>query len=422
MASFAAVQMLRHSWELPRWIVLQQDDNTLPVDLDNPLSVDSLVHVLRRSPSAILQEMWPTPEDLCVYGPEGSFYHELVVPFVRYVGDGNSNLNITPPSGSESTVVVYDRRERFFPPGSEWFYLKVYGGVAALDEALRSVIPSIIQTATEKGIISQWFFVRYADPRDHLRLRFKGCQDRLMCDLTPLLRPLTNLLAVGHVSTIQLDTYQREIERYGGIAGIQAAEAIFFADSTAVLAILSALDSDDGLGDRWRIALLGIDRLLEDCGFNQEEKLRMARRLCDSFDREFRTSSYLRTQLGARFRRERGTIEALLAGEAVSGSAFEAASRAYQVRSGMIRESLQKLDSLQTISDFRSSIQELATSYVHMHVNRLIRSAARRHELVLYNFLYRLYDARRGRFQNAQSQSNSATEWTAGDDPKDTRN
>ena len=36
-------------------------------------------------------------------------------------------------------------------------------------------------------------------------------------------------------------------------------------------------------------------------------------------------------------------------------------------------------------------IAELAKSYIHMHANRLLRSAPRQHELVLYDFLDRCY-------------------------------
>ncbi|HEY0192494.1 MAG TPA: lantibiotic dehydratase C-terminal domain-containing protein, partial [Kofleriaceae bacterium] len=39
-------------------------------------------------------------------------------------------------------------------------------------------------------------------------------------------------------------------------------------------------------------------------------------------------------------------------------------------------------------------IADLLPSYIHMQVNRLIRSAQRAHECVLYDLLTRLYEAR----------------------------
>jgi hypothetical protein len=39
------------------------------------------------------------------------------------------------------------------------------------------------------------------------------------------------------------------------------------------------------------------------------------------------------------------------------------------------------------------ALTELAPSYLHMHANRLLRSAHRPQELVLYDFLARLYES-----------------------------
>ena len=42
-------------------------------------------------------------------------------------------------------------------------------------------------------------------------------------------------------------------------------------------------------------------------------------------------------------------------------------------------------------------LAELAPSYLHMHANRLLRSAQRAQELVLYDFLARLEESRAAR-------------------------
>src|SRR5262249_52124495 len=44
---FAAVQALRDARKLPRWIVVADYDNELPVDLDNALAVSSFVHLVK---------------------------------------------------------------------------------------------------------------------------------------------------------------------------------------------------------------------------------------------------------------------------------------------------------------------------------------------------------------------------------------
>ena len=72
-------------------------------------------------------------------------------------------------------------------------------------------------------------------------------------------------LSDGTVWKVSTDTYDREVERYGGDAGIELAEQIHAADSDAVLEVLGLLDGDFGEAapeTRWKLCLYATDRLL----------------------------------------------------------------------------------------------------------------------------------------------------------------
>ena len=142
-----------------------------------------------------------------------------------------------------------------------------------LDELLATVLPGILTAAFGSRLISRWFFVRYSDPQYHLRIRFNGAPRLLIADLAPLLADRFDAqLRAGQIWRIQFDTYEREIERYGGMKAIGVAEDLFCADSCAALRIMTALGGDAGLDQRWRIALLGIDAFLTDFGLNLASK------------------------------------------------------------------------------------------------------------------------------------------------------
>jgi thiopeptide-type bacteriocin biosynthesis protein len=47
----------------------------------------------------------------------------------------------------------------------------------------------------------------------------------------------------------------------------------------------------------------------------------------------------------------------------------------------------------QTEHRLQISINDLLCSYIHMMINRLFRTQQRKHELVLYDYLFRYYDA-----------------------------
>ena len=126
--------------------------------------------------------------------------------------------------------------------------------------------------ALATGEADGWFFIRYGDPEWHLRVRFHGDPSRLQSGVLPRLHAaLEPLLADGRIWRVQLDTYEREVERYGGPEGIGLAERLFQIDSEAVLAILEMLEGDEGADLRWRLALRGIDMLLGDLRFDHRD-------------------------------------------------------------------------------------------------------------------------------------------------------
>jgi thiopeptide-type bacteriocin biosynthesis protein len=390
---FVAVQELRRRRDLPRWILLEEADNTLTVDLDNALSIDAFLHVLQRKTSATLLEMYPAPDELCVTSSEGRFHHEFAVPFVRQATEATHVRRGIGIAEDTSPGLA-----RVLAPGSEWMYLKLYGGAATLDDILTASVGPLVRRASERGIIDGWFFLRYADPDDHLRVRFHGDPGRLRAELLPLITTAFHpLLASRRLWKMQFDTYRREVERYGGVEGMPAAERIFCADSQAVLEILQELAGDEGLDLRWRAAILGVDALLNDFGFDLAGKREVMERIRDGYHKEFKVEVGGRKQLGDRFRNWRRDLEALLDPSSEHGATFEFARRALAVRSAANAPVVRALRTLADAGNLELAIADLVGSFVHMHCNRMIRAATRQHELVLYDFLFRLYDGKNAR-------------------------
>src|SRR5262249_42429974 len=151
-----------------------------------------------------------------------------------------------------------------------------------------------------------WFFVRYADPDTHLRVRFHGDPERLRSRVQPALeRAVAPLLDDGRLWRVQLDTYEREVERYGGPEGVAIAERIFQADSEAVLGLLERLDDGDAGGEeRWQLALAGSAMLLSDLGLSIDEKRKLLDRLRTDFAAEFHADALLKRKIGERFAKE----------------------------------------------------------------------------------------------------------------------
>jgi thiopeptide-type bacteriocin biosynthesis protein len=276
---------------------------------------------------------------------------------------------------------------RSFPPGSAWLYAKLYTGTATADGLLRDVVTPLCEWALGTGAADRWFFLRYGDPGWHLRVRFHGEPERLTGELLPRLTAAAAAgLEDGRLIRLQLDTYDQEVERYGGPEGIEIAERIFQADSQAVLNLLELLDADAGEEARWRLALAGVDRLLADLGLDLAARAALAARLRDKSD--------FQHALGERFRREKASLEPLLDLSRDDDGALAPGLAVLRRRSRDLAPAVADLHALAARGRLTQTVERLATSFIHMHVNRLIRAGAPEHERVLYDFLARLYDSR----------------------------
>ena len=66
--------------------------------------------------------------------------------------------------------------KRSFILGDEWLYYKLYCGKRTAELILVDCIKSLTESLLADGLVDQWFFIRYADPNPHIRIRFHCSQ------------------------------------------------------------------------------------------------------------------------------------------------------------------------------------------------------------------------------------------------------
>ncbi|MHA7630766.1 lantibiotic dehydratase [Corallococcus sp. M7] len=387
---FRAVQALRERLGLPRHVALVNGDNVLPLDLDNVLCVETFASLVKDSARAVLREQLVGPDALCAQGPEGRFVHELFLPMVRRQ-EPTASVPV-PRRGSSASAT------RHFAPGSEWLYAKLYAGTAGADDVLCDAVAPLVERLVREGAVDRWFFIRFEDPDWHVRLRLHGDPARLHRDALPALSAAVAPLARdGVVWKVQLDTYERELERYGGPEGMALAEELFHADSDAVLKLMALLDGDAGAEARWQLTLRGMDLLLNDLGLDLRAKLTVAERSRDYFGREFRMDTAFTHQLGARYRQSRAALEAAWTPDAEVSPLLVEGLAVLRERSERLVPVRRRLEEDSREGRLGVALSALAGTHLHMHANRMLRSAARAQELVLYDFLARTYQSQLAR-------------------------
>lgn len=390
-SALTAIADLRDRCQLPRHVVLADGDNELHIDLDDDLAVDVLAHELAGRTDAILTEAFPAPDALWLESQEGRFASEVTLLFRQPPERTATGPEPTPRRQGRSSTIVY-------PPGSEWLYAKIYTGPGSVDRVLRDAITPLLAGARDAALVDRWFFLRYADPEHHLRVRFHGEPTRLAGTLVPALHDhLAPLLANGLVARVVLDTYVPEAIRYGGAAALPIAEQIFSADSDAVLAIVNLLEGDEGKDARWRLALLGTHMLLEDLGFDAAGRRSIIDGARAGFGREFRVDATMGRVLGKRYRAEHAAIVDLFAVARTGGEdhwlapgiePLRARARALAPLAAQLRAHEEHL---------ASPLPDIAWSLVHMHINRILHASPRAQELAIYDLLSRSYASNRHR-------------------------
>ena len=364
----------RSRWQVPRYVYLSFGDNRLLLDLDSEAQAEQLRTEVRRlaeSAQLRLQEALPAPAHAWVGGPGGRFITELMVPLVRQHDKASSDISLSAPRLLTAHMVA----DRLRPPGSDWLFIKLYCPRVFQDDLLTGPVAELCQDVLAMGAADDWFFLRYADPDPHLRIRFRGRSERLIGELVShICGWASGLISAGLSTRLCFDTYERELERFGGTAGTAVAEAIFGADSRAVLEMLR-LSRDGLLGmDMTSLAVLSIDDLLAGLGFSEAERVDWYRD---------RVSS--RTIAGDEYRRRKQKLRGLLSDpeQIRSQPGGDALTRVLADRRNELGRIARRLDVLGASGELSQQKSVLFRSYVHLHCNRLLAGDPSAEEQVL---------------------------------------
>lgn len=237
-----AVAAWRAARGVPGWVLAGQDDQRLPLCLDDPVQVGLLRRICRRAPGGAVAELnggldEPATQSWLT-GPDGPHLAEIVFPLFRRPGP-----HVSPPTAFPSEHRQRHERPRPEMPGGHWLYAKLFIRPDLQDEVLAWLRGQLLPAAADAGV-DRWFFIRYQDPGEapghHLRVRFHGDPARLRDRLLPALHDWTaELAAAGLCRRVKLDTYEPETGQYGGPAMIEAAEHAFAADSRWAIDLLA---------------------------------------------------------------------------------------------------------------------------------------------------------------------------------------
>lgn len=265
----ALTQFLK-KWKVAQYVSLSQADNELFLDIRNRNYVDILFEEVKKGEAIILKQWLHGP-------PEKSkkYISQFLLPLKKEI-----------THVKETNIKIEKGEERRFFPGSEWAYFKIYCSTGFSDLILTVIYKQVIKFLQKENKIQKWFFIRYLDPHYHIRLRIHLTPDGSWADILAFLKEkLRQFLGNGLIWKLQIDTYQRELERYGD-KDIKKSEKIFHIDSELFMKFLVSTDLEDELTPRLLAATKNIDNWLSIYGLNEMGKKTFCKKMLDHFAKE----------------------------------------------------------------------------------------------------------------------------------------
>jgi lantibiotic biosynthesis protein len=348
-------------------------------------------------------------------------------------------LNQENPIRAVEPTQTVDATKRSFAPGSEWLYYKIYCNPKIAEDILIENIYPLIKSFVggqvqfnpsditpnnaslyvpiplekeEDGLnqlVQKWFFIRYADPDNHIRVRLKLTDTQHLSFIQTQLNELFDPLLENRViERIQLDTYNRELERYG-FDNIDDAESLFYVDSENILDLISQLDTDEQSDlIKLKYACLNAYHLVQNFELEKEKLNLLISSSQQNYFNEHGAQKELKFTLDDKYRKYRKAIETLL-----TYTEFEVLneedrfivntiSKKEHSQKHIIQSILQK----QKFNTLKVNIFDFIRSLIHMHVNRLFKGKQRTYELLVYDFLQRSLKSIDARKQKSISQNN----------------
>lgn len=383
----------REQYHLPRYVSWAQGDNVLPVDLENPAMCAMLLGEIENFTSLTLNEALP----LAWYAKSGGQTVEVVLPLAFH---SNTERPAKAAGSSAPPAQTYSLQEPYqYQVGGAWMYYKLYCGQSQMDELLVQHLRPLMQGLQAAGQCGHWFFIRYADPEQHLRLRAWCPQAAQRQALSEAFAALSAELAEkGLFWKLEMGGYQREVQRYGGLQALELCESLFAADSALVTSFLQMGGGEEagGLavsaGQRWLFSSLYVRAFLGLFFSDFEAQRQQVQMMAEGYRREFGFGARQKVQLGARYRSYRQQLDQLVFARSPDQQGLrETWLKLIGAAMRRIEPVVHQLLALQQNGKLEADLASIVGSLVHMHCNRMFASGQRAHEAVFYDFMQRIY-------------------------------
>jgi thiopeptide-type bacteriocin biosynthesis protein len=359
---------------LPENLLWVESDQTIFLKRDTS-SFELLFQEMLKRKEIVLRE-YLEPDDEVVKDLNNLSYNHQFITIIKNNADR--------PIETTSMVINRPATQRHFYPGSEWCYIKIYCSVFFSNNLLVNILPLLLKTWIDGRKIDTWFFIRYKDPEDHIRIRFHLIDVNFFNALiNGLDAALDEYKQQGFISKITIDTYERELERYN-IPAFSAIEKHFNISSELCINILAHSEFQTH----------GILPLL---GFKSIDNIYNAFSLSakDKYDLALKSSLYFQDEIALDEEEKKAQLNYYHSNMKQIRMLIEDAEGVTAIHPYLpyFQEADNRYKRLM-LSEEIYATDEIISSLVHMHFNRLYTDNQRVFEMICYSVMVKYYKSK----------------------------
>ena len=338
------------------------EDQTLTFTVQSDTELNMFLMYTKNKDKLYIEEALISQQTRIIDEQEQPYSAEFLLSFV------NQKQVYKHYAPSMNLTVTTSVKEKVLP-GDGWLYYEIYCHSSRSNDLLTGALKPLL--FENKKYIKKWFFIRYNDPTDHIRFRIQFKDEaQITSFMLRFNETMAPWLETATISDIQLKTYKREIERYGH-ARMYESEKFFHIDSDLAVMLISKKYPVSHL-HYFSIQL--IKDLLVRSTLSAEQQLDFVQKVADSFSVEKKIDNKGFKMINESYRKLMDERNSYRETKTIHSK----------------KEKLLKL-ALDLLSNCRDDEKsDFLSSLIHMHINRLFSKDTRMHELVVYQFLFKL--------------------------------
>ncbi|WP_164997120.1 lantibiotic dehydratase [Clostridium minihomine] len=229
--------LFKERYQLDEMLYLAEGDNRLVIDITQKEYQEYLYEILKKKQIVNLREMEDKTFQQSIVRDENQ-NHYLAEYVFSFVARENPKAN----RSTRKSCLLQNTNHRYLLAENGWIYFKLYG----VDNRETEFLTKLLKPSLNQLLPERFFFIRYRDDQNHLRIRL---QYRTSEEAIHSLYELTSFLCQwrekGVVGNAVFDTYELEVNRYGGTGCIEELHEVFYQDSLWVIAMLEQFKVND---------------------------------------------------------------------------------------------------------------------------------------------------------------------------------